>query len=228
MDKTMQNRPLDPAKWLDSHGDYLYRYALVRVRDNAAAEDLVQETLLAAIRCCDQHEGRSSERTWLAGVMKHKICDYFRRLARTSEFQLVDDEIQELEAFEKNGLWQGHWRKDCAPGNWSWDAVKLLESNEFREVFDRCLARLPRKMAIAFMLRELDGLSTTEICDLLNVSANNLWVILHRGRARLRQLLDEEWFGGYQPTPPADNDKTRRRALKTASASDLLYRAEAA
>src|SRR5574341_1192755 len=83
---------LDPNRWLDEHGDYLYRYALVRVRDSAAAEDLLQETLLAGMKSYPQHEGRSSERTWLVGIMRHKVVDYFRQLARTPEFQMSSDE----------------------------------------------------------------------------------------------------------------------------------------
>src|SRR6266705_1132676 len=83
---------LDPTDWLGEHGDYLYRYVLVRVRDTAAAEDLLQETLLAAMGSYQAHEGRSSERTWLVGIMRHKVVDYFRRLARTPEFHLFNEE----------------------------------------------------------------------------------------------------------------------------------------
>src|SRR5262249_28568050 len=87
--KTDTERRLDPGKWLDCHGDYLYRYALMRVREAAMAEDLLQETLLAAVRSYPTHEGRSSERTWLVGIMKHKVIDYFRRSARNTQFQLT-------------------------------------------------------------------------------------------------------------------------------------------
>src|SRR5262245_48628437 len=83
---------LDPTYWLEHHGDYLYRYALTRVRERSVAEDLLQETLLAAMGGFQEHEGRSSERTWLVGIMRHKIVDHFRRLARTAEFQLSSDE----------------------------------------------------------------------------------------------------------------------------------------
>src|ERR1043166_9018222 len=91
-------RALDPSKWLDCHGDYLYRYALMRVREAALAEDLLQETLLAAVGSYQTHEGRSSERTWLVGIMKHKVIDYFRRLAKNAQFQLpAEDENDEGE-----------------------------------------------------------------------------------------------------------------------------------
>ena len=90
-----------------------------------------------------------------------------------------------------------------APLNWPVDAVEQLESQEFRETFDRCLAQLSPQMAIAFTLREVEGLSSEEICEVLNVTPNNLWVILHRGRAKLRNSLEAEWFGGRNPESTA-------------------------
>lgn len=183
---------LDPTGWLDSHGNFLYRFALRRVRDAAVAEDLLQETLLAAIGSHHTHAGRSSERTWLVGIMKHKVFDYFRRTARTMQFPLMLDATEDC--FEKSGPWQGHWREEQVPLSWPVDASHLLESREFWETFDRCLSRLPQPIAMAFTLREIDGLNSNEICEILNVTPNNLWVMLHRGRTRLRNLLETEWF----------------------------------
>ena len=221
---------LDPTAWLEEHGNYLYRYALMRVRDSAAAEDLLQETLLAAMGSYQSHEGRSSERTWLVGIMRHKVVDYFRRIARMPEFQLSNDEGRdELDLFETNGAWHGHWRDDQAPRSWPVDAAKLLESREFFETFDRCLSRLPRQMAIAFTLREIEGLSSEEICEILDVTANNLWVILHRGRAKLRHSLEAEWFRGCNPTPPIESKNLKQPAIDmTTVRSEFTYRAVAA
>ena len=194
METPTQKLTLDPTGWLDSHGDYLFRYALARVRDAAVAEDLLQETLLAAIGSYHSHAGRSSERTWLVGIMKHKVVDYFRRIARTAQFHLPDEGDEECDWFENSGPWQGHWREDQAPLSWSVNAAQPLESQEFWETFDRCLSRLPQQMAIAFTLREIDGLKSNEICEILNITPNNLWVMLHRSRAKLRHLLETEWF----------------------------------
>jgi RNA polymerase sigma-70 factor (ECF subfamily) len=200
---------LDPTDWLDHHGDYLYRYALMRVRDAAVAEDLLQETLLAAINAHQNHEGRSSERTWLVGIMRHKIVDHFRRLARTPEFQgFSEDWPDQVNWFEQTGNWSGHWREDQAPVNWSLDAMTLLESREFWETLECCLARLSPQMAAAFTLREIEGLSSEDICDILGVTPNNLWVLLHRGRAKLRHMLEAEWFRGHRPAAPVI-DKTQ-------------------
>ena len=182
---------LDPSKWLDCHGNYLYRYALVRVRESALAEDLLQETLLAAVGSYPGHAGRSSERTWLVGIMKHKVIDYFRRAARTAQFQLLLQNDDQIECFEESGPWRGHWREDQAPVSWP---IHDLESREFWETFEHCLSQLPHQMSIAFTLREIDGLSSTEICEILNITPNNLWVLLHRGRTNLRNLLETNWF----------------------------------
>jgi RNA polymerase sigma-70 factor (TIGR02943 family) len=221
----IQKEALDPTRWLDSHGDYLYRYALARVRDAAVAEDLVQETLLAAIG--STHAGRSSERTWLVGIMKHKVVDYFRRVARMTQFQLtIDDE--ESESFETSGPWRGHWREDQAPVSWPFDAAGILESREFWETFDRCLSQLPQQIAIAFTLREIDGLSANEICEILQITPNNLFVILHRGRAKLRHLLEAEWFRKHTPSAHRDQKSSDQRTAETTSQTHLTYQAAAA
>jgi RNA polymerase sigma-70 factor (ECF subfamily) len=220
---------LDPTDWLDRHGDYLYRYALMRVRDTAAAEDLLQETLLAAMGSYEAHEGRSSERTWLVGIMNHKVVDYFRRLARTSEFQISNEEGRDdLGWFESEGTWRGHWREDQAPISWPVETVRLLGSREFWEILDRGLAQLSPQMAIAFTLREIDGLSSEEICEILDVTPNNLWVILHRGRAKLRHFLEAEWFRGH-PEPTSGRKNLKQTPLElTTIKSKFTYRAATA
>jgi len=187
---TSTQQGLDPDKWLDCHGNYLYRYALVRVREAAVAEDLLQETLLAAVGSYHSHAGRSSERTWLVGIMKHKVIDHFRRAARNAQFQLPPED-DEFEWFEQSGPWRGHWREDQAPMTWP---VQALESREFWETFEHCLSQLPPQMSIAFTLREIDGLTSTEICEILDITPNNLWVLLHRSRIKLRHLLEANWF----------------------------------
>src|ERR1044072_6614477 len=124
MQTSTETQPrLDPNKWLDCHGDYLFRYALMRVRDAAVAEDLLQETLLAAIGSHHTHAGRSSERTWLGGIMKPKGFDYFRRTALTPQFQLIAD--TEDDSSENSGPCRGHWREDRKPLSWPVDAGQL-------------------------------------------------------------------------------------------------------
>jgi len=196
----------------------------MRVRDAALAEDLLQETLLAAVGSHQAHAGRSSERTWLVGIMKHKVIDYFRRIARNAEFQLMLEDDDESEWFEKSGPWCGHWREDRAPLSWP---IHALESREFWETFERCLAKLPRQMSIAFTLREIDGLSSSEICEILKVTPSNLWVLLHRSRVKLRQLLESEWFHKCAP-PPLNQKNSKSHATEKPVETHLAYRAAAA
>ncbi|MBL1293913.1 MAG: hypothetical protein COB61_008575, partial [Thiotrichales bacterium] len=75
--KTCPN--MDPSSWLDDYGDELYRYALARLRDKSAAEDVVQETLLAALKAQENFRGDSAVKTWLIGIMKFKIIDFYRK-----------------------------------------------------------------------------------------------------------------------------------------------------
>ncbi|MDQ3804212.1 MAG: sigma-70 family RNA polymerase sigma factor [Acidobacteriota bacterium] len=192
---------VDPSLWVDQHGDYLYRFALLRLRDPSAAEDVVQETLLAALQARGRFAGRGSERTWLTGILKHKIIDHFRRAARTHQPDGAGESWMEHgEMFQQSGEWVGHWDFDnkADPVEWKADPETALERSEFREALGRCLSGLPERVARAFTLREVEGMAGEEICDVLGVTANNLWVMLHRARAQLRHCLEMGWFRRVQ------------------------------
>ncbi len=184
---------VDPSRWLDAYGDFLYRYALVRVRDPRVAEDLVQETLLAALEGWHRFEGRSSERTWLVGILKHKIVDYFRRQANPVE-QASGEAAIEREVFNRWGRWKH------PPMQWpALDPLQVLEREEFYTVLMQCLRAIPERMAAVFVLRELEGWSTEAICKRLEITPTNLWVIIHRARLRLRKCLEQLWFQREAP-----------------------------
>ncbi len=185
----------DPGAWLDSHGDYLYRYALFRLRDATLAEDAVQETLLAALQAYTKFAGRGSERTWLVGILKHKVTDHFRRASREAPVPVREgEEFAHEDFFRAAGEWQDHWRPEQAPSDWYANPVALAEQNEFWLVFQTCLEPLPARIASAFVLREVDGLASEEICEVLSITVNNLWVMLHRARLHLRHCLELNWF----------------------------------
>jgi RNA polymerase sigma-70 factor (ECF subfamily) len=182
-----------PDRWVDEHGDALYRYALAHVRHAGVAQDLVQETFLAALRSRASFAGRSSERTWLIGILKHKIGDHLRRAYRERETWAEDDSpAAGAPLFDERGHWRH--REGLGPGQWGRPADLALEDAEFWGVLERCLGALSARSAEAFVLRELDSLSTDEICKVLNVTATNLWVMLHRARMRLRRCLELSWF----------------------------------
>jgi len=180
----------DPATWLDHHGNALYAYALMRVRDASVAEDLVQDTLLAAIRSVDRFKGESSERTWLIGILKHKVLDHLRRAGRERRLDegMVPTEGEEAQHFDD----RGQWRVEVA--EWS-SPERSLEREEFWQTLQDCVGKLPDRLAILFTLRELDGMDTDTLMETLNISShNNVWVMLSRVRQRMRQCLETHWF----------------------------------
>jgi RNA polymerase sigma-70 factor (TIGR02943 family) len=175
----------DPASWVDEHGDYLYRYARARVGSRQEAEDLVQETFLAALQAVGTFAGRSSVRTWFTSILKNKLVD---RLRRQHGMQLATDVGQTDEWID--GLYDrtGHWK--TAPGRWGSDPVELLQRQEFWQAFDACRAGLPERLREILSLRLLDGVPAAEICQALGLSPANLWTLLHRARVRLWHCLD--------------------------------------
>ncbi len=186
---------LSPADtWVDRHGDYLFRYALMRLRDRELAENLVQETFLAALKGRGSFGGRSSERTWMVGILKHKIIDHYRKDFRerpVTDLQTMQfDEEQTVDQFYDA---IGNPRK--YPRDWMPDPQAALHSKEFWAVLHDCMAKLPKATAAAFALRELDAMGTASICKELGISATNLWVMLHRARLQLRACLETNWFG---------------------------------
>jgi len=182
----------DPPTWLDRHGDALYRYALLRVREPATAEDLVQETLLAALRGQSRFAGESSERTWLIAILKNKIIDHFRRHAHEAPLPESEDPDALVDAlFEKSN---GHWLNFS--NGWQ-NPDTALENSRFWQVFADCMKGLPARQARqaqAFALNELEGLPTDELCKAMGVTSSNIWVLLHRARLRLRECLEQNWF----------------------------------
>jgi RNA polymerase sigma-70 factor, ECF subfamily len=185
----------DPERWVDEHGDYLFKYALLRLRDPSKAEDAVQETFLAALKGGESFAGRSAEKSWLVGILKNKICDYFRRASRETPFtdlEFYSDE--ESDRFIADGLGKGGWIHELGPQEWS-KQVESLDSELFWETYRNCAGKLPKKIAAVFNLREVDGMESKEICMLLGISESNLWVMLHRARMALRRCLEINWFG---------------------------------
>jgi RNA polymerase sigma-70 factor (TIGR02943 family) len=181
----------DPERWVDEHGDVLYRYALERVRKPEVAQDLVQETLLAALRGYEKFASQSSARSWLCGILKHKLCDYYRKRGRETSF--TDLEFLADECAEKF-VPEGYWVHVNGPKEWKPEADEVMHREEFWKTMRDCLAKLPERVATVFMMREMDDLESKEICATLSISENNLWVMLHRARMALRECLAMNWF----------------------------------
>ncbi len=191
---TESKRTDDPISWVDAYGDFLYRYALSRIADPSVAEDLVQETFLAALKSRDNFQGRSSTRTWLIAILKHKIVDHLRKRAREQASDKVEalSDAAAQSAIDGEFKADGHWRH--RPSKWLVNPMKVYEQKEFMDVLYSCLADLPQRQADTFMMREIDGYSTEEICKALNISATNSWVLLYRARMMLRRCIENKWI----------------------------------
>ena len=180
----------DFASRCNSHRGYLLRVAVLQLRDNDVAEDVVQDTLLAALQGADGFSGRSSLKTWLTGILKHKIVDVIRRKSREPALASFDEECQldDLDAlFDETGHWEN------PPADWG-NPESALSQQQFFDAMQMCLDKLPPNTARVFMMREVMELTSDEICKELSITSTNLWVILYRARIALRQCLEQNWF----------------------------------
>lgn len=177
--------------WLNEHGDYLYRFALARLRDPHLAEDVVQETMLAAIKS-NSFNSDSSARTWLTGILKHKIIDSQRKQIREQPVSdLIDLDSTESsmdDFFDQSGHWLDKPQTLNMPDN-------SLEQKQFLSVLDACMNKLPKKLKAIFMLRDVHDEENENICKELEISTTNAWVMLYRARMGLRKCLELNWTG---------------------------------
>jgi len=178
---------------LDMHRRYLLRVAHLQLRDPDLAEDVVQETLLAALSAQAGFTGKSSVKTWLTGILKHKIVDAIRQKQRQPIIQASFNDETDLDDFDPLFKDNGGWV--APPADWG-DPENALARNQFFDIMEVCLEKLPRNTARVFVMREVMELESDEICKELTITANNLWVILYRARMALRQCLEQNWFAG--------------------------------
>lgn len=170
---------------------YLLKFARLQLRDEAWAEDVVSETLLAALARPQAFAARSQLRTWLVGILKHKIVDVLRSRARevTLDSGTDDESADPLEhmAFKANG----HFAE--RPADWG-NPEQDLGSRQFMTILEACTEKLPAVQGRLLLMREWLELSSEEICKELGLTPTNLYVQLHRARLRLRECLELNWF----------------------------------
>lgn len=178
---------------LQTQRGYLLRVARLQLRDQALAEDVVQDTLAAALTAQGTFTGKSSVKTWLTGILKHKIVDAIRRKQKEPISASTLDEDLDLEDFDGMFKESGGWV--TPPSEWG-DPEQALNRQQFFAVMEECMEKLPPNTARVFMMREVMDLDSAEICKELAITANNLWVILYRARMSLRECLELNWFEG--------------------------------
>lgn len=179
---------LNPNKWIDLYADYLYNYAVSRVDDQELAKDLVQETFLSGIKGKDNFRGQAAERTWLISILKRKIIDHYRKINSAKGKKEVRMN------FYEDGEKKGSWLEERVPQNWGNDADRSIENAELKDALDGCIKNLPEKYRMVFLLKTVQKYETEEICNELDITPSNLWVIIHRARIQLRNCMEEKWF----------------------------------
>lgn len=177
-----------PDTWVDRYGDSLYRYALTRVADAIACEDLVQETFLSALKGYKDFKGAATEKTWLFAILKNKIIDYYRRQA-VSRIELTEPDNSDEEWFDENG----NWRPAKRPVEWH-SGESIVERKEFNRIIQLCKERLKGVHQQVFTLKYLEDTDGDEICKVLDLVPSNYWVMLHRIRLQMRACVEKNWL----------------------------------
>lgn len=187
---------LNPGKWVEQYGDYLFSYALGRVNDPGKAEDLVQETFLSALKAQDGFRGGSTERTWLISILKRKIIDSYRKKysSKESTFGSFEETVFDGDFYRSEEPFKGHWLEGRGPNSNSVLPESGLEQEELMKFINLCIENLPPQLAAVFIMRMIDEEDSDTICKELGITTSNLWVMLHRARLKMRACLEKSWL----------------------------------
>lgn len=187
----------NPAEWIRKHGDYLFSLAVLRVGNKQTAEDLLQETFLAAIRAINDFRGDSSERTWLVSILKNKIIDHYRKrdvLRETASYLDESDQSFHQGFFEDDPMRYGHWRRERAPREWAISVEPDAMNGELGAVLQQCMQSLPEKLRSVFTAKYIEEEKSENICKELGITSSNYWVLIHRAKIIVRECLGRNWF----------------------------------
>ncbi|MCX7550742.1 sigma-70 family RNA polymerase sigma factor [Xanthomarina sp. F2636L] len=183
----MPKHLINPNTWIDKYSDYLFNFTISRVNDREKAKDLVQDTFFAGLKSMKNFKGEASERTWLISILKRKIIDHYRKINSIKgkaeirvEFNSEDDE--------------GSWLEKRVADTDYKTAEDTMVNIELGDAIYDCLSKLPKKQATVFRLKTIEGLETETICNDLNITASNLWVIVHRARIAMAECMEKNWF----------------------------------
>lgn len=179
---------LEPQKWVETYGDYLFSFAKSRVKDVEYAKDLVQETFLSALAKIDGFKGQSSIKTWLTAILKNKIIDgYRKRSIETVSHDAINWENTSTDFFGTDGA----WTEQAKPVEIGFESEKALENQDLKRILDICFGKLPEMWRMVFLLKHVDDEKSTNICKELKITPSNFWVIIHRAKLSLRDCLQK-------------------------------------
>ncbi|MCB4799198.1 sigma-70 family RNA polymerase sigma factor [Neotamlana laminarinivorans] len=184
----MPKHEINPNKWIELYSDYLFNYTISRVNDREMAQDLVSETFLAGLKSMKNFKGDASERTWLISILKRKIIDYYRKINSNkgkAEVRIGYNDDAESE---------GDWLEERVADPFDKTAEDTLQNEELGDAIHNCLSKLPQKQADVFKMKTILNYETEVICNELNITASNLWVIVHRARTAMADCLEKNWL----------------------------------
>ncbi|SFW42184.1 RNA polymerase sigma-70 factor, ECF subfamily [Cellulophaga fucicola] len=179
---------LKPNTWVDNYADYLFNYAVARVSDSEIAKDLVQETFFAGLKSAKNYKGDAAERTWLIAILKRKVIDHYRKI--NSNKGKAEVRMSYSSSIDSDG----DWLEEQVADPFSKLENSDLENEELGLAIQECISKLPKKQALVFKMKTIQGISTEDICNELGINSSNLWVIIHRARTALMGCLNTNWF----------------------------------
>ena len=184
----MPNHKIDPNQWITLYSDYLFNYTVSRVSDREMAQDLVSETFLAGLKSMKNFKGEASERTWLISILKRKIIDYYRKINSNK------GKAEVRMSYNSDSETEGDWLEERVADPFDKTAEDTIENTELSAAIQSCLGKLPEKQANVFEMKTILNYETEAICNELNITASNLWVIIHRARTAMASCLEKNWF----------------------------------
>jgi RNA polymerase sigma-70 factor (ECF subfamily) len=183
----MSKHVIKAENWVDRYSDYLYNYTIVRVNDHEIAQDLISDTFLAALKSKDNFKGEASERTWLIAILKRKIIDYYRKINSRKGKAEVRMTYNHVDS-------EGDWLEERAGDPHDKTAEDKMENEELGLAIHNCLETLNERQAAIFKLKTIENYDTEAICNEFNITASNLWVIIHRARTAMADCLEKNWL----------------------------------
>lgn len=184
----MPKHTIDPNNWVTLYSDYLFNYTITRVNNREIAQDLISETFLAGLKSMKNFKGEASERTWLISILKRKIIDYYRKINSNK------GKAEVRMNYNTDTDTEGDWLEERVADNTVKTAEDTLVNSELGDAIYDCLAKLPEKQADVFKMKTILGYDTETICKELDITASNLWVIIHRARTGLSECMEDNWF----------------------------------
>lgn len=184
----MSNHTVNPNNWIKLYSDYLYNYTVTRVNDREIAQDLISETFLAGLKSMKNFKGEASERTWLISILKRKIIDHYRKINSNK------GKAEVRMNYNSDSETEGDWLEERVADPYDKTAEDTIENTELGVAIHNCLSKLPEKQAQVFKMKTLLNYETEAICNELNITASNLWVIIHRARTAMAGCMEKNWF----------------------------------